>query len=113
MADMGIAASRTSRFWVGLTLFGLLAAVVGFVGSLFGPYYPATIGFALVVIGLAVVGRRRSRGQVLLVIGGGILVGAVIYVALAIFAPSAPAYRSCTGGSAASEQICTDGAARR
>lgn len=100
--------SRTRGSKIRLALLGVLAAVVGLYGSAFGPFYTATIGTVLLIIGAVEVARRRRRGQVFLVIGGGIVTGAIIYVALGVLGPNEPAFQSGTGCWAPSGEVCAN-----
>ncbi|MFC5337967.1 hypothetical protein [Leucobacter denitrificans] len=91
--------------WV---LLGILAAVAGLYGSSFGPFYAAIIGTVLLIVGAATVARRARKARVFLVIGGGIVIGALTYVALGVLGPSEPAFQSGTGCSAPPGEACAN-----
>ena len=95
--------------WV---LLGILAAAVGIYGSAFGPFYAAAIGTVVLIFGVVMVARRTRKGQVLVVIGGGIVIGALAYVALGVLGPNEPAFQSGMGCSAPPGEACENGAER-
>lgn len=70
-------------------ILGVVAGVIGFFGSIFGPVYIGAIGVVLVIAGLA--GRRRAWGIFALKIGLGIVAGACAYVILGLLIPDGAA----------------------
>lgn len=84
------------RLGVGIALF-VVSVVFGLYGSAFGPFYSSMVGLVVVVVAIAIGLGEVGWGRALLVIGVGIVVGALIYVALGMANAGEPAQQSgCT-----------------
>lgn len=86
--------ARTAKPWLRLVIGGVAAAIVGFYGSTFGPFYIAVIGAIVLIIGLTQALRRAQSGPLLALVGVGFLIGASAYTALGVFGSSDPPSQS-------------------
>ena len=87
---------RVGPVWV-LVLAFLVSVPVGFYGSAFGSFYASIVAIILVLAGLIIFSvKSRRTGLWVLVIGTGIFVGSLMYVALGVFgADGEPSQTGC------------------
>lgn len=86
--------TRTATPWLRLSIGGSVAALMGFYGSTFGPFYIAVIGAIVLIIGLSQALRRAKSGKTMVLVGVGLLIGAAAYTALGVFGSSDPPSQS-------------------
>jgi hypothetical protein len=76
---------------------GIVGVAVGLVESAFGPYLALIIGATIIILGLLVRRWDATWSTLLIVFGVGMCVGALFYVAIGLFGPSAPSNGFGTG----------------
>lgn len=103
MSEVGDAAGGAAelsrarlRLGVGIAVFAV-SVVFGLFGSVFGPFYSAVAGVTIVLVSVAIGLREVGWGRALLVIGVGVIVGALLYVTLGLARAGEPAWQTgCT-----------------
>lgn len=76
---------------------GAVGVAVGFIESAFGPYLALLIGVVIVVLGVIVKRWDATWSTLLIVFGGGMCAGVLLYIAVGLFGPSAPSSGFGTG----------------
>lgn len=69
----------------GIVCLVMTAIIAGLYGSIFGPYYVSVLGIILLFIAFGLARSQRfSSSRVLLLLGSGAILGALIYVVIGL-----------------------------
>lgn len=70
---------------IGMVCLSVAAIIAGLYGSIFGPYYVSVLGIILLLIAFGLSRSQRfSSSRVLLLLGSGAILGALIYVVIGL-----------------------------